>query len=103
MTATYTTGTWAPYQGREAAFVQAWVEFATWASAMPGAGALSLTRDVLDSGRFVSFGSWESLEAVREWKASPAFRERMALVLQYVDEFQPSELAVIATAGEAAR
>ena len=94
----YTTGTWTPHQGREDDFVHAWMEFAGWASSRPGAGLLSLTRDLRDPGRFVSFGGWESLEQVREWKGSPEFRERMAQVLQYVAEFQPSELELVATA-----
>ena len=98
MTDIYTTGTWAPYPGRDDDFIQAWVEFASWASAVPGAGLLSLTRDVRDPGRFVSFGGWESLEQVHDWKGSPEFRERMAQVLQHVAEFQPSELELVATA-----
>ncbi len=94
----YTTGTWTPYPGKEDEFVRAWAEFAGWASTMPGAGLLSLTRDVRDAARFVSFGGWDSPGHVRDWKGSPEFRERMAQVLQHVAEFQPSELQLIATA-----
>ena len=94
----YTTGTWTPYPGKQEEFVRAWAQFATWASTMPGAGLLSLTRDIRDTERFISLGGWERLEQVRDWKASPEFRERMAQVLQHVAEFQPSELKVIATA-----
>ena len=94
----YTTGTWTPYPDKEEEFVRAWAQFATWASTMPGAGLLSLTRDIRDTERFISFGGWDRLEQVREWKTSPEFRERMAQVLQHVAEFQPSELKVIATA-----
>ena len=32
---TYTTGTWIVKAGEELAFVQAWTEFASWASASP--------------------------------------------------------------------
>ena len=94
----YTTGTSTPYPGKEEEFIRAWAKFASWASSMPGAGLLSLTRDIRDTERFISFGGWESLEQVRDWKGSPEFRERMAQVLQYVAEFQPSELKVVATA-----
>jgi trimethylamine:corrinoid methyltransferase-like protein len=31
-------------------------------------------------------------------KSSPEFRERMAQVLQHVEEFKPTELALVATA-----
>src|SRR5262249_14117273 len=94
----YTTGTWRPTAGREEAFVEAWEAFASWASGMPGAGQLRLTRDLFDEGRYVSFGDWASVEDVRSWKTSPEFKERMAQVLQHVGEFQPLELGLVAVA-----
>lgn len=98
MSTIYTSGTWKPYPGREDAFVEAWTQFASWASGMPGAGRLQLVRDIAEPARFVSFGDWESLDEVRAWKSSPEFRERMAQVLQHVDEFLPTELTLVATA-----
>jgi heme-degrading monooxygenase HmoA len=98
----YTTGTWRPNPGKVDAFVEAWTEFAAWASQMPGAGTLRLTRDVHDVERFVSFGEWQSAEAVRGWKSAPDFNERIAQVLQHVDVFEATELAVVATAGSKA-
>jgi heme-degrading monooxygenase HmoA len=97
MAAIYTTGRWKPHPGKEDAFVDAWTSFAGWACEQPGAGTLQLTRDLRDDGVFLSFGAWESSDAVRAWKTSPDFRERMARVLQHVDEFEPSELAVVAS------
>lgn len=94
----YTAGNWTPKAGSEEAFVEAWAQFAAWASGMPGAGSLRLVRDLSEPQRFVSFGAWESMEQVREWKSSPEFRERMAQVQQHVAEFQASELALVATA-----
>jgi heme-degrading monooxygenase HmoA len=94
----FTTGAWKPSPGKEDAFLTAWSEFAAWASGRPGAGTLRLTRDVRDTERFVSFGVWESIEAVRAWKSAPDFRERLAQVLQHVAEFERTELAVVATA-----
>lgn len=98
MSELYTTGTWRAKAGAEDAFVEAWSEFAGWASTMPGAGTLRLTRDLKDRGRFVSFGRWESEEAVRAWKGGPEFGSRMARVLEHVDDFQATELEVLATA-----
>jgi heme-degrading monooxygenase HmoA len=94
----YTTGRWKPNAGKEDAFVEAWARFAAWASGIPGAGELRLARDERERELFVSFGVWESIDAVRAWKSTPDFRERLARVLQHVDEFEPSELTVIATA-----
>ena len=98
MSAVYTSGTWKPSSGREEAFVEAWEQFSAWASGFPGAGRLQLTRDLNEEGRYVSFADWASEDAVRAWKGSPEFKERMAQVLQYVGEFQPAELGLVATA-----
>ena len=98
MSTVYTSGTWQPNPGSEEEFVKAWTQFAEWASGMPGAGTLRLVRDLSHAERFQSFGDWESIDDVRAWKSSPEFRERMARVLQHVDDFQPTELAVVATA-----
>jgi heme-degrading monooxygenase HmoA len=98
MSEVYTTGTWKPNPGNEEAFVKAWSQFAGWASSMPGAGTLRLVRDLHEPGRFVSFGDWESIDQVRAWKSSTEFRDRMAQVLQHVDDFQPTELESVAAA-----
>ena len=98
MSEIYTTGKWKLGTGKEEAFVESWASFAAWASGFPGAGTLRLTRDVREEGVFVSFGTWETLEAVRAWKSAPDFRERLARVLQHVDEFAPSELELVETA-----
>jgi heme-degrading monooxygenase HmoA len=100
MTELVTTGTWRVNPTKEAAFVQAWAAFAEWASSMPGAVTLRLGRDVGAPLRFVSYGAWQDTDSVRAWKSAPQFRERIARVLQYVDDFQPAELDVVATAAD---
>jgi heme-degrading monooxygenase HmoA len=97
-TPVYTSGTWTTNPGNEDAFLAAWQRFAAWASTMPGAGRLYLGRDLGEQQRFVSFGDWDSIDDVRAWKTSPEFRDRMAQVLQHVDEFQPAELRLVASA-----
>lgn len=98
MSELYTQGSWTPSPGKEEAFVEAWSEFAGWASGRPGAGTLRLARDVRNWERFVSFGTWDSADDVRAWKSHPEFRERIARVLQHVDEFEPTELELVASA-----
>lgn len=98
MTEMVTTGTWIVAEAKHAAFVDAWSAFASWASSMEGAGTLRLGRDGNDRDRFVSFAPWDSADRVHAWKSSPEFRERMAQVLQHVDEFAPTELVVVAAA-----
>jgi heme-degrading monooxygenase HmoA len=94
----YTFGAWKPSAGKEQAFVDAWLEFAGWASGRPGAGKLRLARDVRQPERFVSFGPWDTPDAVRDWKSAPEFRERLSHVRQHADEFVPTEFTVVATA-----
>ena len=103
MGTTYTSGTWKVRPGREEAFVEAWQRFAAWASRIPGAGRLQLTRDLYEDGRYVSFGDWTSEDEVHSWKSSPGFKERLAQVLQHVGDFQSSELGLIATAAAPAQ
>ena len=94
----YTTGSWKPFPGQEEPFVAAWTEFARWASEMPGAEKAQLTRDLRNPDRFVSLMEWQSIEAVRGWKESPEFKQRMSVVQQHIDKFTPTELEVVATA-----
>ena len=92
-----TTGTWTVSAENEAVFISAWAEFAGWASTMPGAGTLRLGRDTSDPRRFVSFGDWASEAAVRGWKSTAEFRDRIARLLQHVDDFHHEELDVVAS------
>lgn len=98
-----TTGIWTVSPTKEAAFIEAWASFAEWASSMPGAGALRLGRDRGNMLRFVSYSAWKNLDAVRAWKSSAEFRDRIAQVLQYVDDFHPSELDVVACYADGSR
>jgi hypothetical protein len=40
---------------------------------------------------------------VRSWKSSPEFKQRIAHVMQYVDDFHPTELDVVVTVNQGAR
>ena len=80
----------------EEAFVAAWSEFATWASERAGAGTLRLVRNVRNAGRFFSFGQWDDADAIRAWKSSAEFKERIGRVVRQAAEFEPTELVTIA-------
>ena len=97
MSTYYTAGRWIPRPDEIEAFVASWTEFAVWASGMPGAGELRLVREVSDGGRYLSLGVWESDDAAHAWKSAPEFRPRLARVLEHVAQFEPSELALVAT------
>jgi len=95
-----TTGIWI-VSANDDAFIAAWSRFAGWASAYDGAGTLRLARDAADPQRYVSYAAWESAEAVQAWKADPEFKERLAAVLQHVEEFHSTELDVVAAGSHA--
>ena len=102
MTGMITSGIWKVREDRRADFIEGWSSFASWASSQEGAATLRLGQDTIDPTRFVSFGPWQSADRVHTWKAGPEFRERMARVQQYVDEFHPSELDLVAWATDGA-
>ncbi|HYZ19185.1 MAG TPA: antibiotic biosynthesis monooxygenase family protein [Gaiellaceae bacterium] len=79
----------------EEAFVEAWSEFAAWVSQRPGAQTLRLVRDIRNPGRFVSFGQWDDADAVRDWKSSPEFKERIGRVVKQAKQFEPTELVTL--------
>jgi heme-degrading monooxygenase HmoA len=87
----FTAGRFDVEPANEEAFVEAWSEFAAWASERPGAGTLRLFRDVRNAGRFVSFGQWDDADAIRGWKSSPEFKERIGRVVRLTAEFEPTE------------
>jgi hypothetical protein len=55
-----------------------------------------LLRDCDKPERFVSFGPWESMQAVRNWRALAGYQERVAELREVVDHFEPRTLEVVA-------
>jgi heme-degrading monooxygenase HmoA len=93
----YTSGSWKVNPGSEEAFVEAWADFAAFASGEPGGGTLRLLRNLAEPDRFLSFGEWESIEAATDWKSSDGFREQLGRVLEH-SELQSSDLALVVSA-----
>jgi quinol monooxygenase YgiN len=96
MAVPYTIGVWRVKPGRADEFVAAWTEFADWTLAnVEGAGRGRLLRDTADENRFVSFGPWESLAAIDDWRAQPGWQERVAAIRELLDGFEPSTLELV--------
>jgi heme-degrading monooxygenase HmoA len=87
----FTQGRFDVDQGNEEAFIDAWSEFASWASERPGAGTLRLLRDARNPGRFFSIGERDDAEAIRAWKSSAEFKERLGRVVRQASKFEPTE------------
>jgi heme-degrading monooxygenase HmoA len=97
MAETYTSGTWMVKAGEEDAFVEAWREFVTWASELPGSGTFRLARDLAQPSHFLSFGPWESSEAQTAWRSHPEFAERLGRVRAHCDDFSASAYELVTT------
>ena len=49
-------------------------------------------------GRFVSVGQWDDADAVRGFKSSPEFKERLGRLVMLAAEFEPTEHVTLAKA-----
>jgi heme-degrading monooxygenase HmoA len=86
----YTCGTWTVTPGREDEFVAAWEELARWtAEHIPGARWATLVQQEDQPSRFLTFGPWESLEAIDQWRASDDFQQRIGRIRALLEDFQP--------------
>jgi heme-degrading monooxygenase HmoA len=94
-TSLYSLTVWTVEPGEEDEFVRHWKEFADWSAAEGLAAKATLLRDVDVPGRFVSFGPWETLEAIRRWRALPDHREHVAALSEHVSHIEPCTLEVI--------
>ena len=95
MAGPYTHTNWLVKEGRESEFVERWSEWADWSRRQGLAARAMLLRDVDDPRRFVSFGPWESIQAVGHWRAQVGYHERVARLREVVDHFEPRTLEVV--------
>ena len=65
-------------------------------SACPGAGWAKLLRDTADENRFITFGPWESTDAIGAWRALDGWKERIGRVRELLDGFEPATLDLVA-------
>ncbi|MGI8827333.1 MAG: antibiotic biosynthesis monooxygenase family protein [Chloroflexota bacterium] len=94
----YSLGIWIVKPGREGDFVEAWREMADWTTReMTGGEKGTLLRDREQPNRFVSFGPWDSVEAITAWRAHPGFRERVGKLREMLDDFSPTTLDDVST------
>lgn len=101
MGALFSVGIWTVKPGREEEFVAAWSEFADWTRREISPTAVgTLLRDRETPNRFVSFGPWESLEQMEEWRSHPGFQERVGSVRELLEAFEPGTFERAAGGGD---
>jgi heme-degrading monooxygenase HmoA len=84
--------------GSEDEFIERWTAFTRWSlENIPGARSYVLLRDDAEARRFLSFGSFENQEAVRQWRERPEFTELRNACIELCEEFEPHEYTVAAS------
>ena len=96
MATPYTHTTWRVKPGMEEEFVQRWSEWVEWSHLQGLRASARLLRDVESPSTFVSFGPWESVDAVGRWRALPGYHERVARLHEVVESFEPRTLEIVA-------
>ena len=103
MSGMITSGIWKVREDRRADFIEAWSTFTSWASSQEGAATLRLGQDTIDPTRSSASGpGGRRPTGFTPGRPARSSRERMARVQQYVDEFHPSELDLVAWATDGA-
>ena len=96
----FTYGRWTVEEGRETEFVDAWRELAEWSLAtIPGAGWARLLQDRERPNVFLSFGPWDDLNAVQEWRSHEGFVERIGNMRGLLQDFEANILDPVAEVG----
>ena len=99
-----TLGDWRIKQGNESEFIALWESFAHWTSQNhAGGGAGYLLQDTTDPRRFVSFGFWESVEAIDRWREDSEFQDFLENARELFDDLQPTTLKLVAQVSEVYR
>jgi len=94
----YASGNWVVTAGNEAEFMARWTEFLGWTrEAAPGLRWARLIQDAENPRHFISFASWESLEALRSWRSLPEFPSKMGACRALCDDFRGGDYTVVVT------
>ena len=92
----YTLGIWTVKSGHEDDFIAAWKDLGDRTKAdFPGATA-TLLRDRDQPNRFISFGPWDSIEQIEQWRGSETFKKGVARLREVLEGFAPSTMEVAA-------
>ena len=95
----FTSGAWNVKQGKEAEFISAWKGFAEWTGQnQPGVGPGHLLQDSANPRSFISFGPWDSQEAIQIWRQTPQFHAFLTNARELCEEMQARTLTLVALA-----
>jgi len=93
----YTLGIWMVKAGNEQSFIEEWKAFAEWTSKnQRGVGSGYLLQDITNPHRFISFGNWENLDVIKEWRERPEFKAFVDKVKLFCEDFHPHTMKLVA-------
>jgi quinol monooxygenase YgiN len=88
----WTHGTWTVKPGQEAAFVMAWSNLARASLGVFGSAPPTILRDRERPNVFVTFGPFESIEDVDDFRASDLFHEGLSTIRPLLESFEAATL-----------
>jgi heme-degrading monooxygenase HmoA len=88
----YSHTVWIVKPGQEAEFVKRWSAFEEWSAAEGLSARGKLLQDVDEPRRFISFGPWETLQAIRRWRMLPDFQEHARRLGEVLEQFDAHTL-----------
>ena len=77
-------------------FVQRWTEWAEWSHRQGLDAPALLLRDLENPRTFISFGPWQSVTAIKNWRALAGYHERVGRLREVVEGFEPQTLEITA-------
>jgi heme-degrading monooxygenase HmoA len=93
MARVFTHGVWVVNSGNEDAFVEAWSRLARGALSAGYRGEPpTLLRDRERSNVFKTFGAWQDVEAIEEFRGSDLFKDAVAELQPLLESFEPLTL-----------
>ena len=89
----FAVGHWTVKPGKEELFLEKWQEFAQWTlNHSRGSRWVYMVRDQEQENTFISFGPWESLESIAQWRQSSKFESAVAEFRELCDEVRTTTM-----------
>ncbi len=96
----FTYGRWVVKDGMEGDFIERWDDLADWtAEHVEGSSWAMLLQDREDPRVFMSFGPWESLEAIEAWRGVDGFQDRVGMLQELLASFEALTMQTVASSG----
>ncbi len=91
------SGNWLVSPGREKEFIARWIEFLEWTrSSFIEFQSAQLIQDSEDSCHFVSVSSWDSADAMKQWRSRLEFADKLGACRALCDEFRGADYSLAA-------